>query len=37
MARQNHENIKRRAAGNETIGQIACSYNVSRWTIQRLT
>jgi DNA invertase Pin-like site-specific DNA recombinase len=27
---------KRRAAGRETIGQIARSYNVSRWTIQRL-
>ena len=33
---QRAEAIKRRAAGEEPIGKIARSYNVSRWTIQRL-
>ena len=33
---QRAEAIKRRDAGKETLGQIARSYNVSRWTIQRL-
>jgi len=33
---QRAEAQKRRAAGKETIGQMARSYDVSRWTIQRL-
>jgi DNA invertase Pin-like site-specific DNA recombinase len=33
---QQQEAIKRRAAGKETLGEIARSYNVSRWTISRL-
>ncbi len=33
---QRAEALKRKAHGKETIGQIARSYNVSRWTIQRL-
>ncbi len=33
---QRTEAIKRRDADKETIGKIARSYNVSRWTIQRL-
>ena len=33
---QRIEAMKRRAAGKETVGQIARSYNVSRSTIQRL-
>jgi hypothetical protein len=28
--------IKRRDARKETLGEIARSYNVSRWTISRL-
>jgi DNA invertase Pin-like site-specific DNA recombinase len=34
---QRREAIKRRNAGKETLGEIARSYNVSRWTISRLT
>jgi DNA invertase Pin-like site-specific DNA recombinase len=34
---QRHEAIKRIKAGKETRGEIARSYNVSRWTISRLT
>jgi|SRR5271165_699528 len=33
---QKEEAIKRRKRGTESIGQIARSYNVSRWTISRL-
>jgi DNA invertase Pin-like site-specific DNA recombinase len=33
---QQQEAIKRRAARKETLGEIARSYNVSRWTISRL-
>ena len=33
---QQQEAIKRLNAGKETQGQIARSYNVSRWTISRL-
>jgi DNA invertase Pin-like site-specific DNA recombinase len=33
---QKAEAIKRRGAGKESVGAIARSYNVSRWTIQRL-
>jgi hypothetical protein len=33
---QQEESIKRLNAGRETQGEIACSYNVSRWTISRL-
>ena len=33
---QQREAIKRRNAGKETLGEIARSYNVSRWTISRL-
>ena len=33
---QKAEAIKRRKAGKESIGAIARSYNVSRWTIARL-
>jgi DNA invertase Pin-like site-specific DNA recombinase len=35
--RQQQEAMKRLEAGKETQGQIARSYNVSRWTISRLT
>ena len=34
---QKAEAIKRRAAGKEPVGKIARSYNVSRWTISRLS
>jgi|GEM_PF-4971374 hypothetical protein len=34
---QQQEAVKRRNAGKETPGEIARSYNVSRWTISRLT
>ncbi len=34
--RQQQETIKRLKAGKETQGEIARSYNVSRWTISRL-
>jgi hypothetical protein len=34
---QQQEAIKSLNAGNETQGEIARSYNVSRWTIARLT
>ena len=34
---QQQEAIKRVNAGKETLGEIARSYNVSRWTISRLT
>jgi DNA-binding transcriptional regulator LsrR (DeoR family) len=34
---QQLETIKRVKAGKETQGEIARSYNVSRWTISRLT
>jgi DNA invertase Pin-like site-specific DNA recombinase len=34
---QPQEAIKRRNAGKETQGEIARSYNVSRWTISRLS
>jgi DNA invertase Pin-like site-specific DNA recombinase len=34
---QQLEAIKRRNARKETLGEIARSYNVSRWTISRLT
>jgi DNA invertase Pin-like site-specific DNA recombinase len=34
---QQQEAIKRVKAGKETLGEIARSYNVSRWTISRLT
>ena len=34
---QQQEAIKRLKAGKETQGEIARSYNVSRWTISRLT
>jgi len=34
---QQQEAIKRLNAGKETQGEIARSYNVSRWTISRLT
>jgi DNA invertase Pin-like site-specific DNA recombinase len=33
---QRQEAVKRRKAGKESIGEIARSYNVSRWTISRL-
>ena len=33
---QQQEAIKRLNAGKETQGEIARSYNVSRWTISRL-
>jgi DNA invertase Pin-like site-specific DNA recombinase len=33
---QRTEAMKRIKAGKETLGEIARSYNVSRWTIQRL-
>jgi DNA invertase Pin-like site-specific DNA recombinase len=33
---QRREAIKRANAGKETLGEIARSYNVSRWTISRL-
>ncbi len=33
---QRAESLKRKAHGKETIGQIARSYNLSRWTISRL-
>jgi DNA invertase Pin-like site-specific DNA recombinase len=33
---QRREAIKRVNAGKETLGEIARSYNVSRWTISRL-
>jgi DNA invertase Pin-like site-specific DNA recombinase len=33
---QQHEAIKRVKAGKETQGEIARSYDVSRWTISRL-
>ena len=33
---QKAEAIKRRKAGKESIGAIARSYNVSRWTVSRL-
>jgi DNA invertase Pin-like site-specific DNA recombinase len=35
-ARQQREAIKRVRAGEETLGEIARSYHVSRWTISRL-
>jgi IS30 family transposase len=34
---QKREAIKRLNASKETQGEIARSYNVSRWTISRLT
>jgi hypothetical protein len=34
---QRREAIKRVGARKETLGEIARSYNVSRWTISRLT
>ena len=34
---QRREAIKRVNAGKETLGEIARSYNVSRWTISRLS
>jgi DNA invertase Pin-like site-specific DNA recombinase len=34
---QRREAIKRINAGKETLGEIARSYNVSRWTISRLS
>jgi len=34
---QQQEAIKRLNAGKETLGEIARSYNVSRWTISRLS
>jgi len=34
---QQQEAIKRLKAGKETLGEIARSYNVSRWTISRLS
>jgi DNA-binding CsgD family transcriptional regulator len=34
---QQQEAIKRVKVGKETLGEIARSYNVSRWTISRLT
>jgi DNA invertase Pin-like site-specific DNA recombinase len=34
---QQREAIKRVNAEKETLGEIARSYNVSRWTISRLT
>jgi hypothetical protein len=34
---QQLEAIKRVNAGKETLGEIVRSYNVSRWTISRLT
>ena len=34
---QRGEAIKRVNAGKETLGEIARSYNVSRWTIRRLS
>jgi DNA invertase Pin-like site-specific DNA recombinase len=34
---QREEAIKRRGAGKESVGEIARSYNVSRWTISRLS
>lgn len=34
---QQQEAIKRVNAGEETLGKIACAYNVSRWTISRLS
>jgi DNA invertase Pin-like site-specific DNA recombinase len=34
---QQREALRRRAAGEETLGEIARSYNVSRWTISRLS
>ena len=35
-AHQRHEAIKRVNAEKESLGEIARSYNVSRWTISRL-
>jgi DNA invertase Pin-like site-specific DNA recombinase len=35
--RQQREAIKRVRAGKETLGEIARSYAVSRWTISRLS
>ena len=34
---QRKEAIRRRAAGEETLAEIGRSYNVSGWTISRLT
>jgi DNA invertase Pin-like site-specific DNA recombinase len=34
---QQREALRRRDAGEETLGEIARSYNVSRWTISRLS
>jgi DNA invertase Pin-like site-specific DNA recombinase len=34
---QRREAVKRRDAKKESVGAIARSYNVSRWTISRLT
>jgi DNA invertase Pin-like site-specific DNA recombinase len=34
---QQQEQIKRRDARKETLGEIVRSYNVSRWTIARLS
>jgi DNA invertase Pin-like site-specific DNA recombinase len=33
---QRREAMRRRNAGKETLGEIARSYNVSRWTISRV-
>ncbi|MGH6834995.1 MAG: hypothetical protein ACREC9_05470 [Methylocella sp.] len=33
---QQQEAVKRRAAGKETLGEMARSYNASGWTISRL-
>jgi IS30 family transposase len=34
---QHREAIKRVNANKESLGEVARSYNVSRWTISRLT
>jgi DNA invertase Pin-like site-specific DNA recombinase len=34
---QQREALRRGNAGKETLGEIARSYNVSRWTISRLS
>ena len=36
-AHQKKESIKRRDHGEETLAEIGRSYNVSRWTIARLS
>ncbi len=37
IGHQEHEAIKRRDRGEETLAEIGRSYNVSGWTISRLT